>query len=239
MCLRAAMKIAVQDQEGIECEENDVTVDLLHQRQKFSWDCGIACVLMVLSTEARIHLTENLGAICLEEGFGSSTWTIDLCYLLRRYGIPHEYSTVTLGIHAGYHDHSFYNNILERDGDRVLTRFAQAEQFGLRVMCQREPLHRLIHHIDAGRPIIVLTDARLLSCDRCKIIRLASELRRRLRISTSYQGHYIVLCGHNRRNNRILYRNPSLHDHICRMSYSAFDEARFSYGTDEDVIFIL
>lgn len=236
MCLRTVMKISAQNQNDSECD--DIIIDLVHERQKYNWDCGVACVLMVLEKEARAHLTENLGAICREEGFGRSTWTIDLCYLLNRYDVSHEYSTITIGIHTGYHEHSFYNSILEKDTERVLTRFDQAEQFGLKIHCRREPLDRILQHLDTGKPVIVLTNARLLRCDQCKIIRLGKEIRRCLRISTSYQGHYIVLCGHNRKQGRIYYRNPSLHDHICRMSYNTLDEARSSYGTDEDIIFI-
>ena len=37
-----------------------------------------------------------------------STWTIDLVYLLHRYGVQQQYCTITPGIDPGYHRQSFY-----------------------------------------------------------------------------------------------------------------------------------
>ncbi|EDW43995.1 GM18874 [Drosophila sechellia] len=42
---------------------------------------------MILSAQQREQLLGNFEAVCGEEGFGSSTWTIDLCYLLMRYQV--------------------------------------------------------------------------------------------------------------------------------------------------------
>lgn len=58
--------------------------DVEHFQQKHSWDCGLACVIMVLGPDDRKQLLDNLTQICQEEAFGKSTWTIDLCYLLKR-----------------------------------------------------------------------------------------------------------------------------------------------------------
>lgn len=72
---------------------------------------------------------------------------------------------------------------------------------------------------------------------------------------TTYQGHYIVLCGYDIERQKVFYRNPSFDDRkfffitkfsnklvdvtdVCQMSLSILEEARKSYGTDEDVIFI-
>lgn len=240
------MRITPQPEEDAVEEKNKedegriVTVNLVHERQKYSWDCGVACVLMVLGEgTARTHLSNNLGTVCREEGFGRSTWTIDLCYLLKKYGVRHQFSTVTLGIHPSYFGHSFYSGILKRDAERVAARFTGAVSAGLNVQCRREPLDALLAHVMSGRPIIVLTNARLLRCDYCKVNRLGAEVRRRLRLHASYQGHYVVVCGNDPRPpEKLFYRNPSLPDHICRCSYDVFEEARRSYGTDEDIIFI-
>ena len=54
----------------------------------------------------------------------------------------------------------------------------------------------------------------------------------------SYQGHYVLLVGFDPKSKEILYRNPTLKDKVCYMSYDCLEESRTSYGTDEDVIFI-
>ena len=55
---------------------------------------------------------------------------------------------------------------------------------------------------------------------------------------TSFQGHYVVACGYDLPKQKIIYRNPSLCDRECMMSFQKFQEARESYGTDDDVIFV-
>lgn len=64
--------------------------NLTHYQQRYNWDCGLSCIIMILSAQQREQLLGNFDAVCGEEGFGSSTWTIDLCYLLMRYqvGMP-------------------------------------------------------------------------------------------------------------------------------------------------------
>lgn len=214
-------------------------IEIKHQKQRYSWDCGVACVTMVLDAGARTDLVNNLNHISREEGFLRSTWTIDLCYLLRRYRVQHMYCTVTMGVHPGYRGHSFYSSIVARDSERVARRFLDAESSGLDVRCKRTTLEDVLKHMREKRgPIILLTNSRLLSCERCKINRLSLELRQCLRWSPAYQGHYILLCGYCPVTGHIFYRNPSLHDHVCIMPYKQLEHARHAYGTDDDIIFV-
>nr|XP_031298206.1 protein GUCD1 isoform X11 [Camelus dromedarius] len=53
-----------------------------------------------------------------------------------------------------------------------------------------------------------------------------------------YQGHFIVLRGYNRATGCIFYNNPAYADRMCSTSLSNFEEARTSYGTDEDILFV-
>lgn len=55
-----------------------------HYQQRYNWDCGVSCVLMMLPREQREEMLNNFEEICEDEGFRQSTWTIDLCYLLKR-----------------------------------------------------------------------------------------------------------------------------------------------------------
>ena len=57
-----------------------------HCQQQFNWDCGLSCVLMALDAAdeftAKEDISSDIEKVCKAEGFGHSTWTIDLCYLL-------------------------------------------------------------------------------------------------------------------------------------------------------------
>lgn len=57
-----------------------------HFTQRYNWDCGVSCVLMLLTPAQREEMLDKFEMICREEGFNQSTWTIDLCYLLKRLG---------------------------------------------------------------------------------------------------------------------------------------------------------
>ena len=54
--------------------------------------------------DAKDSILENLEEICQNEGFGHSTWTIDLCYLLKHYAprLAFSYTTITLGVDPTY-----------------------------------------------------------------------------------------------------------------------------------------
>ena len=56
--------------------------------------------------------------------------------------------------------------------------------------------------------------------------------------SSAYQGHYIVLVGFDVPSRVVYYRNPSFKNKICSISFACLDEARKSFGTDEDIIYI-
>lgn len=54
--------------------------------------------------DAKERIVDNLEEICKKEGFGNSTWTIDLCYLIRNYAprLDFSYTTITLGVDPSY-----------------------------------------------------------------------------------------------------------------------------------------
>ncbi|XP_034098558.1 protein GUCD1 isoform X2 [Drosophila nasuta] len=204
--------------------------NLTHYQQRYNWDCGLSCILMILSTTQREQFLNNFEAICKEEGFGSSTWTIDLCYLLQRYQVRHEYYTQTLGIDPNYTQHMYYSKIIDKDEKRVTRKFKDAKAHGLRVMQRTVDMDVIIKHLARNGPVILLTNASLLTCDICK--RNALE-------KFGYAGHYVVLCGYDMDSKKLYYHNPEVHDgHICRCLSEAMDTARTAFGTDQDIIFI-
>ncbi|VEN60604.1 unnamed protein product [Callosobruchus maculatus] len=214
-----------------------IQIQLSHATQRFNWDCGISCVLMVLQKHQRQMFLNHFTEICKSEGFNKSTWTIDLCYLLKRFNVQHIFYTTTLGVHEGYRWNSFYNHILTKDENRINARFKKAKANSIFIQKASLTINDILSHLVNG-PIIVLTNAKMLSCDVCKFNKISAELRKCIPWTTSYQGHYIVLCGYDIHTRKVFYRNPSFGDHVCMMPISNLDNARKSYGTDEDIIFI-
>lgn len=43
--------------------------DIIHFKQRYDWDCGISCVLMVLNRSNRQNLLQHFHQICVEEKF--------------------------------------------------------------------------------------------------------------------------------------------------------------------------
>ncbi|XP_022906606.1 protein GUCD1 isoform X1 [Onthophagus taurus] len=218
-------------------QPDSLQIALSHYKQRFNWDCGLSCVLMILPQADREKLLENFNAICKEEGFNKSTWTIDLCYVLQRFDVPHKFYTTTLGVHPGYRGNSFYQSVLTKDEKRVNRKFEKAHLYGLQIRKASVSANFLISHLKDG-PVIMLTNAQLLNCERCKFNKVCTEIRKCIPWPVPYQGHYVVVCGYNTITQKIYYRNPSFQDRLCIMSLETFEDARKSYGTDEDVILI-
>lgn len=42
---------------------------LVHCRQRYDWDCGITCIMMILKRYKRQDLLQNFNTICIDEGF--------------------------------------------------------------------------------------------------------------------------------------------------------------------------
>ena len=102
-----------------------------------------------------------------EEGFGESTWTIDLCYILERFRIKFKYTTITIGVDPGYCKEAFYNKVIAKDYDRVNRRFQEAESRGMKIVETSITFAEILSHLQTAGPIIILTNANLLRCSRC------------------------------------------------------------------------
>ena len=214
-----------------------------HYRQRSNWDCGLSCVLMCLNDEERQTLTNDVSRLCSEEGFGNSTWTIDLCYMIKHRfpHIPFYYTTITLGVDPGYGSEKFYSAILRKDHERVNHRFQMSDQNGVNIQKRSASTFELLNHVANKGVCIVLTNANLLICDVCESQSCFGKHGTNmscLGIKKPYQGHYVVMCGYKLKEKKIIYRNPGYIDRECVTSFEIFDDARTSYGTDEDVIFV-
>lgn len=97
-------------------------------------------------------------------------------------------------------------------------------------------------HLAQGHVAIVLVNSGVLHCDLCsspvKYCCFTPSGHRCFCRTPDYQGHFIVLRGYNRATGCIFYNNPAYADRMCSTSISNFEEARTSYGTDEDILFV-
>lgn len=107
-------------------------VDLPHVRQKFDWDCGLACLQMVLKKYFgdKFQL-EEFEAVCEKKNFGKSVWTIDLATVLTEFGLDYILYTITLGVDESYETDKFYQQFYDADQYRVNNLFNQAEELGI------------------------------------------------------------------------------------------------------------
>lgn len=96
-----------------------------------------------------------------------STWTIDLCYLLKRYKIRHIYTTTTIGINPKFRDTQYFGPILWHDHVRVSEKFASATEKGITIHKKAVNNVDLLTHLAFNGPIIALINNYLLHCEHC------------------------------------------------------------------------
>ncbi|XP_047158512.1 guanylyl cyclase 1 isoform X2 [Vigna umbellata] len=112
--------------------------DVPHVNQIYTWDCGLACVLMVLRTiGVNNYDIQALAELCCT----NSIWTVDLAYLLQRFSVTFSYFTVTFGANPNYCVESFYKEELPNDLVRVDLLFQKAMEAGIdiQVCCMPAP----------------------------------------------------------------------------------------------------
>ncbi len=125
----------------------------------------------------RIRFLSNFGTMLCEEGIDKSTWTIDLCYILKLFNVRHKYLTQMIGINPNHEHNGYYDRILDKDSVRVLQKFDNAKSMGIVIEQKTANNRLLIDHLAFNGPIILLTNSELLNCDSCKTKRLQNELR--------------------------------------------------------------
>lgn len=149
---------------------------------------------------------------------------------------------------------------MKQDTNRVNKRFQDALSQGVTIKEKRITTCDIVNHIATKGVCIVLTNCHLLSCESCRYYSKNTipgfnnnnheSNSKRISLSfpgfkefipsneSSFQGHYVVVCGYDLPKQKLIYRNPSLCDRECIMSFQNFENARTSYGTDDDVLFV-
>ncbi|XP_033030323.1 protein GUCD1 isoform X3 [Lacerta agilis] len=201
---------------------DNVQLDVPILQQLYHWDCGLACSRMVLQYLNLLNDDEFQKAI-QDLQMTESIWTIDLAYLMRHFG-------------------SFYRKHFDTEENRVNQLFAQSKACKVLVEKRTVTVRDIQDHLAQGHVAIVLVNAVLLLCDLCsnpvKYCCFLPTGQKCFCRSPDYQGHFVVLCGYSKASGSIYYNNPAYADRTCRTSINNFEEARTSYGTDEDILFV-
>ncbi|CAN6328030.1 unnamed protein product [Urochloa humidicola] len=208
-------------------------VDVPHVQQAFTWDCGLACVLMVLRT---------LGVDCCD-GIAdlerlcrtTSIWTVDLAYLLNKFAVSFSFFTVTLGANPQYSAETFYREQLQEDIDRVDELFGRAIDAGISIQCRSISAYDIAFLLLSGHCIaIALVDKSKLNSSWTNDVHDVQQLNE----DSDYMGHYIIICGYDADDCEFEIRDPASSRKRERVTMKSLDEARKSFGTDEDILLI-
>ncbi|KAA8500060.1 Protein GUCD1 [Porphyridium purpureum] len=207
-----------------------------HVRQRFSWDCGLACAEMVLRAR-RVHAgidARTLRSIVQT----TSVWTIDVAYLLAALGLKLKYYTLQAGVRQEYRKQPFYMEHLDADSERVQALFDAAAKNGVRVEERAVSLEWFKSSIALGRILIVLVDKRFLTCQICSksAQSLASSAVERL--YPGFLGHYIMVYGYDQELDSFWIKDPATSKKSCLIRARVLESARRAFGTDEDVLCI-
>ena len=127
--LAELMGNCVPSRGGADPEEGFTYTALRHVRQSFSWDCGLACVMMVLQHKGMSAPLEEMMTIAGTK----SVWTVDLAYILSRYSVDFTFYAVTDGVRPEYGDEAFYKVDIDADMVRVNKLFETAASLNISI----------------------------------------------------------------------------------------------------------
>ncbi|XP_059297415.1 guanylyl cyclase 1-like isoform X2 [Lycium ferocissimum] len=215
-----------------------------HINQLHTWDCGLACVLMVLRTLGiKDGDMQELEELCCT----TSIWTVDLAYLLHKFSVNFSYFTVTIGANPSFCVETFYKEQLSNDLVRVDMLFQKARDAGINIehmvaisillrnhkKCRSISSEEISSLIMSGKFIgIALVDQYKLSHSWLEDICISDFCND----SPGYTGHYVVICGYDADTDEFEIRDPASSRKHEKVTSSCLEGARKSFGTDEDLL---
>ncbi|CAI8597288.1 unnamed protein product [Vicia faba] len=177
-------------------------IEVPHINQIYTWDCGLACVVMVLKTIGVNNFDiQALADLCCT----NSIWTVDLAYLLQRFSVTFSYLTVTIGANPNYCGESFYKEELPKDLVRVDTLFQDAMEAGIDIQCRSLSEEEISFLILSGKYLaIALVDHNKLS-HAWEDVHVTGVLSN----NSDYTGHYVLICGFDAGADMFEIRDPA------------------------------
>ncbi|XP_017419602.1 guanylyl cyclase 1 isoform X1 [Vigna angularis] len=209
--------------------------DVPHVNQIYTWDCGLACVLMVLRTiGVNNYDIQALAELCCT----NSIWTVDLAYLLQRFSVTFSYFTVTFGANPNYCVESFYKEELPNDLVRVDLLFQKAMEAGIDIQCRSISAEEISILVLSGKYIaIALVDHNKLRFCFSPVWQEGVPVPA-VANNPGYTGHYVLICGYDARADMFEIRDPASSKKHKTISSKSLEEARKAFGTDEDLLLI-
>ncbi|KAI4988762.1 hypothetical protein ZWY2020_036079 [Hordeum vulgare] len=152
-----------------------------HVQQAFTWDCGLACVLMVLRT---LGLDCCHGIAELELCRTTSVWTVDLAYLLHKFSVNFSFFTVTIGANPQYSGETFYREQLQEDIDQWTSCLAKHLMLE---SCRSISAYDIAFLLLSGHCIIALVDKSKLNSSWMNDVHDMQQFDE----DSDYMGHYV------------------------------------------------
>ena len=200
-----------------------------HIRQRRSWDCGMACVQMVVHLHNDHPTWKEMYQICNT----SSIWTVHLSSMLLQRGVQHSIVTTCAGVNQDLESMSFYRAHIEKEKEEVLTLFEESVHAGIKIIERGFTANEFRQLLLKRRVVLILlVDNRGLRCIECGCMK-------RNWLSCSFTGHYVVVSSYDKERNAFVYHDPAERRvTTCWMSMEDFDRCRLVKGTDEDVVIV-
>jgi len=227
-------------------------------QQKRSWDCGLACALMILrelskgfeeekNAVKKVHLRDLKAFLKGEE----SVWSIDIALALRAFGAKRvHFYTTEIGAKRQYKNERFYEKTFEMDAKRVKRAFAIAreKESGIEVRLVEGGMKDEWMEREVGekseKMLILLVDKRVLESgydeDGANIEREYNRYHDKIGDddddeNAGFVGHYICVVGV--KGDYFIIQDPARPE-VLRVRKEVLHHARKSYGTDEDCIIV-
>lgn len=203
-----------------------------HVQQLFNWDCGLACVLMVLRAAAP-RASAKLDLPDLRQWCSTtSIWTIDLAHLLRRFGVDVALTTITLGANEAFCSEEYYAENMASDEARVQQLFKDAPLAGIPVHERSLAAWEVQEALASGRYLaIALVDKTMLGGPWAWACVETTA-------NVAYTGHYIVVVAYSAATDTYTVRDPAADVEDVTISSATFEAARRAFGTDEDLLLV-
>ena len=233
-----------------------------HVRQRETWDCGIACLQMILDDDNDEENEEGESSYqAILDAIGSHTqsiWTADLVWYLNHHLTindnkkKNKYScwfvTKSLCPNPEWEQLKYYQQAYSEDCQRVTQRIDDMQQ-------QQQSLHDhptvSLQQVTESLPLAVVIE--LIQREDCIAMALVDHTLLLLEEHTHntqsleqeqqhYVGHYILLTGILQEENdpeiRLVVHNPAVDKAPTYVSLKTFERAWRAQGTDEDIVFV-
>ncbi|XXQ31131.1 Guanylyl cyclase [Plasmodiophora brassicae] len=198
-----------------------------HFPQRETWDCGVACCVMVSRLLGLPYSYSDWKLQCLTH----CIWTVDMLLALHRCGIAATMHTTCPGVNPQHATQGFYaDESFDSESQRVRAAFLEASSLRLPISTTDVS----IGHLSSWQNCvaIVLVDRNVLRCEDCWTPGANTS-------AASFVGHYIIVVGKRKDDaSAVEFVDPASQRSRCWASVGNLEQARSSPGTDRDVIIV-